>query len=72
MLIGREVGCVCEIPVVEMAFQEGSSIPFLITESRKIILPFHASQEIENKISCSRKSQNSNSRERKIDLHVYQ
>ena len=35
-------------------------MPFLITESRKIIWPFHASREIQNKISRSRKSQNSN------------
>ena len=28
----------------------------LITESRKIIWPFHASQEIQNKISCSQKN----------------
>ena len=47
----------------------GSPIPFLIIESHKIIWPFHASREIENKISRSRKSQNSNSRGRKIDLH---
>ena len=48
--------------------KKGSPIPFLITESRKIILPFHASQEIQNKISHSWKSQNLNSRGRKIGL----
>ena len=46
-----------------------TSIPFLITESRKIIWPFHASREIQNKISRSRKSQISNSHGRKMDLY---
>ena len=46
-----------------------SPIPFLITESRKIIWPIHTSREIQNKISRSQKSQNSNSRRRKIDLY---
>ena len=32
---------------------EGSPISFLITESHKIIWSFHASQEIQNKISHS-------------------
>ena len=48
---------------------KGSPIPFLITESRKIIWPFHASWEIQNKISHSRKSQNPNSREHNVDLY---
>ena len=48
---------------------KGSPIPFPITESRKIIWPFHASRGIQNKISRSRKSQNSNSRGHKLDLY---
>ena len=46
---------------------KGSPIPFLITESRKIIWSFHASREIQNQISRSRKSQNSNSRGGKLE-----
>ena len=49
-----------------LELDKGTPVPFLITESRKIIWPFHASREIQNKISRSRKSQNSNSRGRKI------
>ena len=44
-------------------------IPFLITELHKIIWPFHASRETQNKISRSQKSQSSNSLGRKLDLH---
>ena len=51
------------------SYERGPLIPFLITESRKIILRFHASREIQNKISRWRKSQNSNSRGRKIGLY---
>ena len=39
----------------------GSPIPFLITESLKIIWYFHTSRQIQNKISHSRISQNLNS-----------
>ena len=47
-------------------------VPYTLSDnrSRKIIWPFHTSQEIENKISCSRKSQNLNSRGRKIDYFI--
>ena len=47
----------------------GSPIPFLITESLKIIWHFHTSREVQNKISRSRISQNSNSHLRKIGLY---
>ena len=48
---------------------EGPPIPFLITESHKITWLFHTSWKIQNKISHSQESQNSNSRGHKLDLY---